>query len=39
MHIKKIYKDNELSECSINKKFLLVQKGANMMEEHLPIQL
>lgn len=26
MHIKNIYKDNELSENSTNKKFLLVQK-------------
>ena len=26
MHVKNIYKDNELSENSTNKKFLLVQK-------------
>ena len=29
MHIKNIYKDNELSEISTNKKFLLVQKEGN----------
>ena len=29
MHIKNIYKDNELSQNSTNKKFLLVQKEGN----------